>query len=328
MKKKNILITGACGFIGFHLSKHLVKNRKYQVVGIDNLNKYYDVKLKKDRLSILRKYKNFKFIKIDISNLNSLKKNFKKKNFFAVYHLAAQAGVRYSFKNPRTYVDSNLIGFFNILEIVKKLKPKIFIFASSSSVYGDSKKLSFKESDNTDNPLSFYAATKKSNEVMAYSYSKLFNIKTIGIRFFSVYGDYGRPDMAIYTFFKNITDQKDILLRDRGNHLRDYTFIDDAIKYLECLTRQRNINKIKNNFEIFNIGNSSPLSTKKLLKLISNIVNKKPKKIIYQKSKGESFKTCSNNSKIQNFTKINNRTNIKSGLNYFANWFKKYYGIN
>lgn len=327
LKKKKILITGVCGFIGFHLANEIIKNKKFIVVGLDNLNDYYDIKLKRDRLSILKKNKNFTFIRADISNHKVMDKKLKKFNFFALYHLAAQAGVRYSFKNPRTYLDSNLIGFFNILELVKRKKPSIFIFASSSSVYGNSKKFVFSEKDNTDYPLSFYAATKKSNEVMAYSYSELYKIKTICVRFFSVYGPYGRPDMAIYTFFKDILSRKKIFLRDEGRHLRDYTFIGDTVQYLLCFINEKNIKKVKNNFEIFNIGNTKPFSTINLLNAIIKIVKKKPKKIIYQKSKGESLKTKSNNSKIQKFSKIKKRTNIISGLKIFSDWFKNYYNF-
>ena len=327
MPKKNFLITGVCGFIGFHLATEIIKNKKFIVIGLDNINDYYDKKLKKDRLAILKKNKNFKFIKVDISKNNDLEKKLRNFNFFALYHLAAQAGVRYSFKNPRTYLDSNLVGFFNILELIRRKKPKIFIFASSSSVYGNSKKSAFSETDNTDQPLSFYAATKKSNEVMAYSYSKLYKIKSICIRFFSVYGPYGRPDMAIYTFFKNILRGKKIFLRDRGQHLRDYTFINDTVQYLLCFIDEKNIRKIRNDFEIFNIGNSNTTSTINLLKLIIKIVKKIPKKIIYQKSKGESFKTRANNSKIEKFSKIKKRTNIKLGIKLFSDWYKKYYNL-
>jgi UDP-glucuronate 4-epimerase len=327
MPKKKLLITGVCGFIGFNLATEIIKNKKFIVIGLDNINDYYDKKLKKDRLAILKKNKNFKFIKVDISKNNDLEKKLRNFNFFALYHLAAQAGVRYSFKNPRTYLDSNLVGFFNILELIKRKKPKIFIFASSSSVYGNSKKSAFSETDNTDKPLSFYAATKKSNEVMAYSYSKLYKIKTVCIRFFSVYGPYGRPDMAIYTFFKNVLSGKKIFLRDKGQHLRDYTFIKDTVQYLLCFIEEKNIKKIRNNFEIFNIGNSNTTSTINLLKLIIKIVKKVPKKIIYQKSKGESFKTRAKNSKIEKFSKIKKRTNIKLGIKLFSDWYKQYYNF-
>ena len=181
--------------------------------------------------------------------------------------------------------------------------------------------------NNTDKPLSFYAATKKSNEVMAYSYSKLFNIKTICIRFFSVYGPYGRPDMAIYTFFKNILKGKKIILRDKGIHFRDYTYINDTIEYLKFFIEDKNLNKIKNQFEIFNIGNSKPTSTINLLNLISETLKKKPKKVSYIKSMGESFKTHANTNKLQKLTRIKKNTNIRDGLRFFSLWFKKYYNL-
>ena len=324
-KKKKILITGVCGFIGFHLANEILKNESFFLVGIDNINNYYDIKLKKNKLAILKKNKNFKFIKSDISKHYDINKKLNNFNFFGIYHLAAQAGVRYSFKEPRTYLDSNLVGFFNILELIKKKKPKIFIFASSSSVYGNSKKSVFSEEDRTDKPLSFYAASKKANEVMAYSYSELYNIKSVCIRFFSIYGTYGRPDMAIHTFFKNILSRKKIILRDKGKHLRDYTFVNDAVQYLQCFIDEKNIKKLKQNFEIFNIGNTKPFSTINLLHSITKILKKVPKKVIYQKSKGESLKTRANNSKIENFSKIKKRTNIIFGLKIFSEWFKKYY---
>ncbi|MDC3156881.1 NAD-dependent epimerase/dehydratase family protein, partial [Pelagibacteraceae bacterium] len=207
-----ILITGCAGFIGYHISNHLIKNKKNNVYGIDNLNAYYDINLKKKRLSLLTKNSNFKFNKIDIKHYQKLENFFLKKKIKVIIHLAAQAGVRYSINSPRTYVDNNITGFFNILEISRKYKIKHLLFASSSSVYGSYNKLPLNEDMNTDKPDSFYAATKKCNEVMAYSYSNLYNIKITGLRFFTVYGPFGRPDMALFKFTQNIFNNKTIKL--------------------------------------------------------------------------------------------------------------------
>ena len=233
-----ILITGCAGFIGYHLCKKLLKNNNI-VFGIDNLNNYYDLKLKKDRLKNL-KNKKFLFYKIDIKNKKKLLKFVKIKKIDVIYHLAAQAGVRYSIFNPETYFDNNLKGFFNILETCRENKIKHLIFASTSSVYGKKEKFPAKETDNTDQPLSFYAASKKCNEIMAYSYSKIYNLKCTGVRFFTVYGPYGRPDMALYKFTKSIINRKKVNLFNKGHHTRDFTYIDDVVHFL---VKMRDIKK-------------------------------------------------------------------------------------
>ena len=224
-----ILVTGASGFIGFSLSLFLLK-KKIQVIGIDNLNNYYDVDLKKKRLKILKKFKNFEFLNLDLSNKNTLFKKLKKKNFSYVVHLAAQAGVRYSILNPDEYTKSNLIGFSNILELVRNKKIKHLLFASTSSVYGLSKSKSFDENLPATFPIQYYAATKRANELMAHSYSYLFNIPSTALRFFTVYGPWGRPDMALFKFTKNILLNKYIEVFNFGNHKRDFTYIDDVVK--------------------------------------------------------------------------------------------------
>ena len=214
-----ILVTGCAGFIGYHLSKKLIKNPNYHVFGLDNLNNYYDVKLKRDRIVNLKKTKNgFKFSKIDICNKNKLNIFFKRHKFNYVFHLAAQAGVRFSIQNPKTYFNTNISGFFNILECCKNHNIKHLIFASSSSVYGATNTFPLKENSDTDHPLSFYAATKKSNEVMAYAYSNIYNLPCTGLRFFTVYGPYGRPDMALFKFTKAILNNKKIELYNKGEH--------------------------------------------------------------------------------------------------------------
>ena len=232
-----ILITGCAGFIGYHLSKKLSLNND-KIFGIDNLNNYYDVDLKKKRLNNLSS-KNFSFSKIDIKDYKNLKKFFKKNRFDIVYHLAAQAGVRYSIFNPETYFENNLKGFFNILECCREFKIKNLIFASTSSVYGKQKKFPLKEKYLTDKPLSFYAATKKCNEIMAYSYSQIYNLKCTALRFFTVFGPFGRPDMALYKFSNSIVKNKNLELYNSGNHTRDFTYIDDVIIYLERFKKKK-----------------------------------------------------------------------------------------
>ena len=207
---KTVLITGVAGFIGYHLAEKLLKSKSHFVVGVDNLNNYYDVNLKNSRIKILKKFSKFKFIKLDIKKDKELKKIFKKYKPKYIVNLAAQAGVRYSLENPKLYLESNIVGFFNLLDLSKIYKVKHFVYASTSSVYGANQKQPFRESDTADHPIQFYAATKRSNEIMAHSYSHLYNIPTTGLRFFTVYGPWGRPDMALFKFVKNILNHKPI----------------------------------------------------------------------------------------------------------------------
>ena len=258
-----ILITGCAGFIGFHLAKKLCKIKKFKVFGIDNLNNYYDLKLKKDRLKILMKSKFFNFSKIDISNDKEISKNFTKNKYDIVVHLAAQAGVRYSITNPEAYLKSNLLGFYNVINNAKNIKVRHFIFASSSSVYGNQKQMPLKESSQCNEPLSFYAATKISNENLAFSYSNIFDLKCTGLRLFTVYGPYGRPDMALFKFINNINQNKKIQWFNNGNHVRDFTYIDDAVNYIKKIILFKSNKKIPS--EIFNSGNSKTVKLKKFL---------------------------------------------------------------
>jgi len=258
----NILITGSSGFIGFHLTKLLLE-KNYNVLGIDNHNSYYDKKLKIDRNKILLKYKNFKFFKVNIKKKNIIKKIFKKNKISCVVNLAAQAGVRYSLENPQSYIDNNILGFFNILESVKENKIKKFIYASTSSIYGLQKKFPIKENFNTNDPIQLYAATKKSNEVIANSYGHLYGINNIGLRFFTVYGPWGRPDMALFKFTKNIIDGKKINLFNRGKHIRDFTYVDDIVEAILKIIRSKKKKKIS---EIYNIGSKNKVT---LLKYVN-----------------------------------------------------------
>lgn len=311
-----ILVTGSAGFIGFHLCKKLLKNNKDKICGIDNLNSYYDKNLKISRLKNLRNI-NFIFRKIDITNYNSLKKLFKKKKFDIVYHLAAQAGVRFSIINPKAYFDSNLKGFFNILEVCKEYKVKHLIFASTSSVYGMQNKFPLEESFSTDKPLSFYAATKKCNEIMAYSYSHIYKLKCTAVRFFTVFGPFGRPDMALYKFAESIKCNKKIYLYNYGKHSRDFTYIDDVIYYLFKIKNSQSNDK----FEIYNICSNYSVKLIKYLSYIKKFFINKPKIKKIGLQKGDVIKTHGSNSKVKkNFGKIA-FTKVEDGVNHFMNWF-------
>ena len=270
----NILITGCAGFIGFHLSFKLLKNKNYKVIGIDNIDNYYDVNLKK-RLKELNKNKKFSFYKINITNNNKISDLFKKKSIDCVIHLAAQAGVRYSIEDPSKYLDTNIVGFFNIMEQCKENKIRHFLFASTSSVYGDNKNFPLQEHDINNKPLSFYAATKLSNEVMAYSYSNIYRLPITGLRFFTVYGPFGRPDMALYKFAKAIKESKFIKLFNGGNHIRDFTYIDDVVSAIILLIKNPPKKRIP--YEIYNIGSSRPETLRNYLSKLENLLGKKAK---------------------------------------------------
>ena len=318
------IVTGAAGFIGFHLSKALLK-KGIKVLGIDNLNPYYDVRLKKQRLKILKKYSNFHFKKIDISNakkLFGLKKNYK---IIKIFHLAAQAGVRYSLKNPEAYTKTNLIGFANILQLSRVAKIKKLVFASTSSVYGANKLSPFTEDHNTDHPIQYYAATKKSNEIMAYSYSYLFKIPMIGLRFFTVYGPWGRPDMALFKFTKNIILGKKIDVFNNGIHSRDFTYIDDLVNGI-ILADKANLKNTKNKyFQIFNLGSNSPVKLMKYIKIIENILNKKAKINYLPLQKGDIVKTFCNIKKSKKILGYKPKIKVEKGIKNFIDWYKTNY---
>ena len=328
--KKNVLITGCAGFIGYHLTLKLLKSN-YRVVGIDNINSFYSKRLKLDRINNLKKYtkqnkKNFYFYKFDLSNQTKLNKIFKKFNFKKVFHLAAQAGVRYSLIFPDRYLKSNILSFFNILESCRKSKVAKLIFASSSSVYGNLNKKKFSETDNTDTPIQFYAATKKSNEVMAHSYSALYGIHCIGLRFFTVYGPWGRPDMSIFKFTKNILANKPIDIFNKGNHDRDFTYIADACSAVMKLSMIKT-KKNKDNFQIFNIGNSNPQKLLRLIKLLEEILNKKAKKNYLSLQKGDVKRTSSNILLLKKNINFKPKTKLRNGLIQFVKWYRSYYKI-
>ncbi len=319
----NILITGCAGFIGFHLSKLLSVQTNHNIIGIDNLNEYYDVNLKKDRLKILKKIKKFIFLKVDICDEDKLKKIFKKYDIKIVVHLAAQAGVRNSIKKPKDYLNNNLIGFFNIINLSNIFKIKHFIYASTSSVYGDTKKFPLFENDETSKPLSFYAATKKSNEVIAYSYSNIFKLPTTGLRFFTVYGTYGRPDMSLFKFVKNIKSDKKIDLYNFGDHYRDFTHVTDVVNSIKSLLKKASNKKIP--YSIINIGSNKPIKLKFFLSLIENKLNKKAKLKLLKLQKGDVHKTHANINKLKNVSKYSPNKSLKSGISEFIDWFNSYY---
>ncbi len=324
----NILITGVAGFIGFSLAKSLLE-KNHVIYGIDNINNYYDIKLKKKRLLFLKKNykKKFKFQKIDISSTKEINKYFKRKKFDKVFHLAAQAGVRHSLLFPEKYLESNLIGFSNIIFNCKKRNIKDFIYASSSSVYGGIKKVPFKESDKVSSPLQYYAATKISNEAIAESYSRLYKIRSTGLRFFTVYGPWGRPDMALYKFVKNIFDNKSINIYNKGNHYRDFTYIDDAINLILKISKSKKFFHNKNYHRILNIGTGNPEPLKKYLNIIENKIGKKAKVKYLKIQKGDMLKTFACVKKLKKIVDIKNRTSLENGISNFVEWFKKYYKL-
>ena len=320
----NILITGAAGFIGFHCVKKLLNNKNnYNVIGIDNINNYYDSNLKKDRLKILKKSSKFKFYKLDICDNKKIEKLFKQNKFSIVINLAASAGVRYSLKNPEPYFKNNINGFFNILNLSVKYKINHLLFASSSSVYGNSNIFPLKEDNETSKPLSFYAASKKCNEVMAYSYSNIYKISCTGLRFFTVYGEYGRPDMALFKFSNNIMLNKKIELFNKGNHVRDFTYINDVVDQIYKLLKKPSKKTIP--YQIFNIASSNPVSLKKYVKYIELGLNKKGRYKLLNMQPGDVEKTFADTARVRSITKLNNVSNLKKGIDSYIKWFKKYY---
>ncbi len=323
MKKHyKILITGVAGFIGYHLANkfNTVKNTK--LIGIDNLNNYYDKRLKLKRLNKLKGQNKFKFYKTDIRNFNNLRSLFKKYKFNIVINLAAQAGVRHSLKNPQDYLSNNIIGFGNILELCKKYNVRHLYYASSSSVYGLNKKRIFSEIDNTDMPTNVYGASKKSNELMAHAYSYLYNLPTTGLRFFTAYGPLGRPDMSLFKFVSNIKKNKKIELYNYGKHIRDFTYIDDiCIGIKKIIEKDLKTKPKKIPFKIFNIGSNKPVKLKKYVSIIEKNLNKKAKITYKKKQPGDVIATNASNKKLRNFIKYSPKTKIEKGISNYINWF-------
>jgi UDP-glucuronate 4-epimerase len=319
MKNKKVLITGVAGFIGFHLARKLI-GENYNVIGIDNINDYYDVNLKKERLRLLDS-KNFTFLKIDITQKSKLNLVFKEYQFQIVFHLAAQAGVRLSFKSPKSYLDSNILGFENIIRLSNQYKVHRFFYASSSSVYGNHPLEKMKEDFCNNYPESLYATTKIFNENLAFTYSSNFKLKTIGLRFFTVYGPYGRPDMAISIFTDAIVHNKQINLNNYGLSYRDYTYVDDVIKSILVLIEN---SKDLNLFEIFNIGGGEPVQTTELIKIIENNLNKKGKIITREAQIGDVDNTFCDNSKITRLKNLKYHS-LEKGISKYIDWYLEYY---
>lgn len=332
INNKIVLVTGCAGFIGFHTSIKLL-SQNHTVIGIDNLNNYYDKSLKKNRLKEILKYskktKNkFIFFKNDINNKKNITKLFKKYNFAKVFHLAAQAGVRNSIKNPYDYFSTNLIGFCNILENCKTQKISHFIFASSSSVYGGETKFPYKESySSADRPIQLYAATKRSNEILAYSYSHLYKMKITGLRFFTVYGPWGRPDMAIFKFTKKILENKSIEIYNRGDHYRDFTYIDDIVDGIIKSSKRKNCvnKKLNTNLEILNIGCGAPSKLMYCINLIEKHLGKTAKKKFLSMQKGDMHKTFASTKKIKKLLNYETNVDLNEGIKRFILWYKNYY---
>lgn len=333
-----ILITGSVGFIGFHLS-NLLLDKGYQVIGIDNLNNYYDPKLKEDRLAILKQNNNFIFHKVDLKDKVEVDKIFEEYKPEYVINLAAQAGVRYSIKNPYAYVDSNLVGFMNILEACRNYPVKHLLYASSSSVYGGNKVAPFSTNHNVDHPVSLYAATKKSNELMAHTYSHLYKIPTTGLRFFTVYGPWGRPDMAYFSFTKNIIEGNPIKVFNHGNMERDFTYIDDIVegiyKLLDVIPEPNpewdetkdDISTSFAPYKIYNIGNNQPVQLMKFINILEEKIGKKAEKIYMDMQPGDVLRTYADVSDLQRDIGFKPSTSIEEGLGKFVEWYREYYKV-
>ncbi len=323
MIRKKILITGSAGFIGFHTAKKFL-DEGFKIFGVDNLNNYYDINLKKERLKILKRYENFHFKKIDLKNYREIFDYTKKKKIQFIIHLAAQAGVRYSIENPQTYIDNNISAFLNLLEIMKIQKISKIIYASSSSVYGKIKANSFSENLNTNSQINMYAVSKKTNELMAHAYKDLYGINSIGLRFFTVYGPYGRPDMSLNIFASAIKRKTFFKLFNEGKMKRDFTYIDDVVLSIFKIYKKFILSKSKTS-NVLNVGTTSPVHLEKYVKLISFFLNKKPKIIKTRLQKGDVKETISNSTKLKKYIKFKPKTKIKEGIKKFIDWFNMYY---
>ena len=333
--KSKIYITGSSGFIGFHTAKRLL-NKGIKVHGFDSMNTYYDLKLKKDRLNILKKYKNFSFTKGLLENEKVLSNSISKFKPSIIIHLAAQAGVRFSLESPKNYLNSNIVGTFNILKNAHKFNIKHLIIGSSSSVYGANKKIPFQEIDKADHQVSFYAATKKSTESLAHSYSSLWKIPVTMLRFFTVYGPWGRPDMAYFKFTKKILEGKRIDIFNKGKMYRDYTYIDDIVTGVcKLINKAPSLNKkikFKNDslspvapYRILNIGNTKKILLLDFIKSLEKELKVKAKKRYLPMQKGDVYSTLSNSHLLKKITGYNPKTSYKTGIKKFVDWYLDYY---
>lgn len=333
-----LLVTGAAGFVGFHLSKKLLE-KEIKIVGLDNMNDYYDPQLKEDRLAILKEKANFTFYKIDLKDKQDVEQLFEDEKPTHVINLAAQAGVRYSIENPYAYVDSNLIGFINILEACRHNPVEHLLYASSSSVYGGNKVAPFSTNHNVDHPVSLYAATKKSNELMAHTYSNLYDIPTTGLRFFTVYGSYGRPDMAYFSFTNRILKGEMIDVYNHGNMERDFTYIDDIVSGIEKLIdkapqsnnqwdeEKDDISESFAPYKIYNIGNNSPIKLMRFINALESALGQEAKKNYMEMQPGDVKRTYADMTDLENDIGFKPSTSIEEGLEKFVSWYKEYYNI-
>lgn len=331
-----VLITGAAGFIGFHVSRQLLE-QGHSVVGLDNLNDYYEVSLKEDRLKELAPYEHFRFVKMDLADRDAVARLFAEEGFNRVVNLAAQAGVRYSLENPHAYVDSNLVGFVNILEGCRQNKVEHLVYASSSSVYGANETMPFSEQDNVDHPVSLYAATKKANELMAHTYSHLYGVPTTGLRFFTVYGPWGRPDMSPILFANAITQGKPLKVFNFGQHRRDFTYIDDIVNgVLLSLARipegnpewsglKPDPSSSRAPWKVYNIGNSQPVELLHYIEVIEKALGKTTEKELLPLQPGDVEHTYADVSSLQRDTGYQPRFSIEEGVEEFIRWYRDYY---
>jgi UDP-glucuronate 4-epimerase len=332
-----LLLTGAAGFIGFHTSQILLA-RGDEVVGLDNLNDYYDVSLKEARLAQLKKFPNFRFVKMDVADREGMAALFKQEKFERVIHLAAQAGVRYSIQNPLAYIDSNVVGFANILEGCRHNSLEHLVYASTSSVYGANTKMPFSVHQNVDHPLSFYAATKKANELMAHTYAHLYQLPVTGLRFFTVYGPWGRPDMALFLFTKNILAGKPIDVFNYGNHRRDFTYVDDIAQgVVRAVDRPAQPNADWNSdqpdpatskapYRLYNIGNNSPVELLKYIECIEQNLGKKAQKNLLPLQAGDVPDTSADVDDLVRDVGYKPATPVEEGVRRFIEWYVGYYG--
>ncbi len=324
---KKILVTGGAGFIGFHLSKRLLEDG-YDVVGYDNINDYYDVSLKYARLEILKKFSNYTFVKGDLVDKDAVNKLFEDNRFDIAVNLGAQAGVRYSIENPQAYIDSNIVGFFNILEACRHNPVSHLLYASSSSVYGNQEKTPFSTDDNVDHPISLYAATKKSNELMAFTYSHLYGIPATGLRFFTVYGPYGRPDMAYFSFTNKIMKGEPIKIFNNGDMYRDFTYVDDIVQGIcNMLENPPKPDENGDRHKVYNIGNNSPEKLMYFIETLEKCIGKTAVKEYLPMQAGDVYQTYADVSELMRDFDFKPSTTIEEGLSKFAEWYKEYYNI-
>lgn len=324
---KVYLVTGGAGFIGFHLSRSLLE-RGADVVGFDNLNDYYDVRLKEDRLAILSKYDGYTFVRGDLGDKEEVLRLFREYKPDIVVNLGAQAGVRYSIENPDAYMRSNMMGFFHILEGCRFFPVEHLVYASSSSVYGGNDKIPFSTEDKADEPVSLYAATKKSNELMAHAYSKLYHIPVTGLRFFTVYGPYGRPDMAYFKFTRKIFAGEPIQIYNNGDMYRDFTYVDDIVSGMEnilCSPPDANAKGVR--YRLYNIGNNRPEKLMDYIRTLEKCIGREAVKEYLPMQPGDVYRTCADVSDLMRDYGFKPDTPIEVGLQRFVEWYRSYYGV-